>query len=95
MYEQIILDKPSDDVLTVLTLNQEAIVEHKLKKIRAGALYSVSLYEYRGFTVRGMRPRHGWGGSSWSWYAERGEVKLNAFSRKAIVEKINRLMSAA
>lgn len=67
---------------------------HKLKKVRAGLIYSESVYEYRGFTLRGSRPRHGWGGSGWTWYAESGEMRMNAFTRKSLVSKIDNWLAA-
>ena len=88
---KIILAKCDSRVFNVGTF-MEAVMTHKLKKIRAGAIYSESVYEYRGFTVRGHPPRHGWGGGGWTWYAERGEVRTNGFSRKEVVEKIDRLI---
>ena len=67
--------------------------KHKLTKIQAGPHYTKSIYEYRGIRIKGTQIVSGWRGGAWNWWTDtQSGLRLEASTRKELIEKIDKAL---
>lgn len=63
-------------------------MNHKPRMIKSGQVYTVAVWEYRGVTMSGHKPKHNWRGSNWNWRADK--LGLSATTKNELMNKIDK-----